>query len=76
METKEFRVKTDQLKNPFFLEELIRDNFDSINWIDSSGFMGDNIFYIYSSKDKGRRFHVETIDTGENTTKLIITEMN
>lgn len=44
MASKVFTIESNQLYNNSFLEDLIQKNFDTVSWIDSTGFVDDNVF--------------------------------
>ena len=65
MASKVFTIESNQLYNNRFLEDLIQKNFDTVSWIDSTGFVDDNVFCFWSSKEKNEHYLIELKASGD-----------
>lgn len=78
MASKVFTIESNQLYNNSFLEDLIQKNFDTVSWIDSTGFVDDNVFCFWSSKEKNEHYEIIIIDKDEknNVIEIKITKLD
>lgn len=78
MTSKIFNVELKQLENTLFLEDLIRENFHTINWIDSTYFVDDNVFCLWNSKEKSEHYEIIIIAKNEkkNVAQIRITKLD